>query len=166
MTSNMYLKFEMPSIVGASQVPGHKGEIEVLSWSNSFVQPTSPSRGQPDTGTVEQAKHSNFTFTKYADSSTNDLLKLCWSGKMIMKATLTCCRVDGTDDKPVEYLAVVMEHVLIMNYSILGGPGDVPVEKMELDYGIIEYRYKPQKQGSASNKVLSAKHNLETGTIE
>jgi type VI secretion system secreted protein Hcp len=55
---------------------------------------------------------------------------------------------------------------VISNYSISGGPGDVPVENVSLDYGIIQYSYKPQKQESASANALSVKHNLETGIIE
>lgn len=164
MATNMYLTFEDPSISirGASQAPGHEGEIEVLSWTQSFEQPTSPTRGG-----VEIATHSNFTFTKYIDASTNDLLKCCWAGKQIKKATLTCYRADGaTDNKPIEYLRVVMEHVVISNYHISGGPGDIPVESVALDYGIIQYIYKSQKQENASKKVLSAKHNLQTGAIE
>lgn len=167
MATNMYLKFEDPSITGASQAPDHKGEIEVLSWSHGFAQPTNPSRSQPGTGPVEQAAHSNFTFTKYIDSSSNELLKFCWSGKQIKKATLTCYRADGvTDNKLVAYLTVVMEHVVISNFSISGGAGDVPVENVALDYGIIEYKYEPEKQEKSSNKVLSAKHNLQTGVVE
>ncbi len=167
MTSNMYMKFEMPSIAGASQAPGHIGEIEVLSWSHSFAQTTRPLRNQATTEVVEPATHANFTFTKYVDSSTNDILKICWAGKQIGKATLTCYRADGsTGDTPVEYLVVVMEHVVISNYSISGGPAGVPVENISLDYGIIQYIYKPPKQENASDAVLSAKHNLETDIVE
>lgn len=161
MTTNLYMKFETPSIAGVSQVPGHKGEIEVLSWSHSFEQPTSPS------GPVESARHANLTFTKYVDSATNELLKYCWAGKQIGQATLTCCRADDANpDKQVEYLIVIMEHVIISNYSISSGSHDVPVENITLDYGTVQYNYKPQKQGRGSAKILSVKHNLETGIVE
>src|SRR5256885_14096308 len=103
MATNMYLKFIDPNVPA-------QGEIEVLSWSHGFVQPTSPTRSAAGAGTVEQATHQNFTFTKYLDAATNALLKYCWSGKQIKKATLTAFRSDGAvDNKPVEYLNVVME---------------------------------------------------------
>lgn len=163
MATNMYLKFEMPSITGSSQAPGHVGEIEVMSWNHGFVQPTSPTRSTA----LDQATHQNLTFTKYIDTSTNDLLKHCWSGKQFGKVTLSCYRSDGpNDNNQVEYLTVVMEHVIISNYSISGGPGDIPVENVSLDYGTIQYNYKEHKQGSSSDKILSAKHNLETRTVE
>ena len=167
MAINMYIKFDMPSTKGSSQAPDHVGEIEVISWSHGFGQPTSPTRGSAGSGGMEQATHQNLTFTKYLDSSTDDLLKHCWSGKQFGKVTLRCYRADGvTDNKPVEYLTVVMEHVVIANYSISGGPGDIPVENVSLDYGIIQYNYTEQKLGSSPDTLQSAKHNLETHTVE
>ncbi len=44
-----------------------------------------------------------------------------------------------------------MQHVVIANYSVSGGPGDMPVENVSLDYGIIQYNYMDQK----------ASHDLE-----
>ena len=163
MATNMYIKFEEPAIEGSGGAAGHEKEIEILSWSHGFSQPTSPTRSTAGSGTVEQANHSNFTFTKYLDSATNALLKYCWSGKQIGKATLTCYRSSGADDnKPVEYLKVIMQHVVISNYSVSGGPGDIPVENVSLDYGIIQYNYVNQKDAGTGG---TAKHNLETNTI-
>jgi type VI secretion system secreted protein Hcp len=162
MATSMYLKFEMPSIAGSSQAPGHAGEIEILSWSHGFVQPTSPTRSTA----LDQATHQNLTFTKYIDTSTNDLLKHCWSGNPFGKVTLSCYRSDGRTENQVEYLTIVLEHVIVSNYSISGGAGDIPVENVSLDYGVIQYNYKEQRLGSSSAKILSAKHNLETRTVE
>lgn len=126
MAVTMYLKFETPSVTGTSTAPGHEGEIEVLSWNHGSVEPS----------------HQAFSFTKYLDSATNELLKFSWSGKQLMKATLTCYRDAVADNRPVEYLKVVMEHVVISNYSVSGGPGDIPVENVTLNYGVIQYNYK------------------------
>ena len=81
MATNMYIKFEEPPVKGDSTSEGHKEDIEIMSWSHGFTQPTSPVRSTAGSGTVEQANHSNFTFTKYLDSATDDLLKQCWTGK-------------------------------------------------------------------------------------
>ena len=159
MATNMFIKFENPAIKGSSTAPGHTDEIEVLSWSHGFAQPTSPTRGG---GTVESATHQNLSFTKYLDAATNDILKLCWSGRQIEKATLSCYRSDGAaDNKQVEYLRIVLEHVVISNYSISGGPGDIPVENVSLDYGIVQYIYKVQKREDET-----ARHNLKTHTVD
>jgi len=167
MASNMYLKFADPSVDGSSTADGHAKEIEILSWSHGFVQPTSPTRSSAGSGTVEQATHQNLTFTKYLDTATNALLKYCWSGKQIKTATITCFRSDGAaDNKPVEYLNIVMEHVVISNYSVSGGPGDIPVENVSLDYGIVQYSYKDQKHADGTADAnLPAKHDLEKRVI-
>lgn len=132
--ANMFIKFEEPAIEGSSTVSGHEREIEVLSWSHGFAQQSSPTRE----GSAEHAHHANLTFTKYLDVATNTLLKLCWNGKQIGKATLSCYRGDGAKEK---YLEVEMKHVIIANYSVSGGPGDIPVENIALDYGVIQYKY-------------------------
>ena|SRR5215203_6725295 len=164
MATNMYLRFEGPDVKGTSTTPGHEREMEILSWSHGFAQPTSPTRSSAGGGPGEQATHKNLTFTKYLDSATHDLLKYCWSGHQFQKVTLTSFRASGDpDNKPVEYLTVIMEHVVISNYAVSGGPGDVPVENVSLDYGIVQYQYKEQKQ---SGDEIFAKHNLETRVVE
>ena len=161
MSTNMYIQFEEPAIVGTSTASGHEKEIEILSWNHGFAQPASPKRSTAGSGTVEQATHQNLTFTKYLDGATNALLKYCWSGKQIGKATITCYRSDGaTDNKPVQYLKVIMEHVMIANYSISGGPGDIPVENVSLDYGVVQYNYTDQKRADGN-----VTHNLKTGAV-
>ena len=139
MPTSMYIKFENPSL-GGFPSGEHAGEFEILSWTHGFVQPTGPTRS---TG---QATHETFSFTKYMDNTTDELQKYSWSGKQIGKATLSCYRSDGsTDNKPVLYLAVGMQHVVISNYNVSGGSGDIPVENVALDYGTIQYTYKDQR---------------------
>jgi type VI secretion system secreted protein Hcp len=163
----MYIKFEEPAIDASSTASGHEKEIEVLSWSHGFVQPTSPTRSSAGSGTVEQATHQNLTFTKYLDTATSALLKYCWAGKQIGKATVSCWRSDGAaDNKPVKYLEVLMEHVVISNYSVSGGPGDIPVENVSLDYGTVQYTYLDQKHADGkADANLPAKHDLEKRAV-
>ena len=116
MAVNVFLKFDEPAIEGESTDSKHAKEIQVLSWSHSFNQPTKATRSSAGGGTVEQANHSDFTFSKYLDTATDDLLKYCWNGKQIGKATLTCYRSDG-DDAAILYLQVDMEDIIISNIS-------------------------------------------------
>ena len=165
MASNMYIKFETPNITGGSKDSQHTGEIEVMSWSHSFNQPTSPVRSTAGGGTVEQASHSDFTFTKYLESSTDDLLKQCWSGKHIGKATFTAYRADG-DSNPVKYLEIVMEGVVVSGMSIGGGAGDLPVENVSLNYATVKYTYSSQdaESGTAGGNQ-PVQHDLVKGEV-
>jgi len=144
MAGNFFIKFSTPDIKGESADSNHAGEIQVLSWSHSFNQPTSPTRSSAGGGTVEQANHSDFSFTKYIDSASDDLLKMCWSGKQIATAKFTGYRADG-DNKPVQYLMIDFTNVIISNYSISGGAGDLPTETVTMSYGKVTYTYIQQK---------------------
>ena len=161
MAVNGYIVFD--GVEGDSGAKGHEKAIEVQSWSHGFSQPTSPTRSAAGAGTVEQANHQNFNFSKYIDSATDDLLKLCWSGKQVPKVTLSCFRADGnTDNESIKYLEVVMEHVIVSNISLSGGPGDLPMENISLDYGIVQYNYLPQQSADGTaggNQPI--KHDLE-----
>ena len=165
MAINSYIK--LASIDGGSTSGGHEKEIEIMSWSHGFSQPTSPTRSNAGAGTVEQANHSNFSFSKYLDSASDDLIKMCWTGKQIVNGILTCYRSDGaSDNKPIEYLRIEMTHIIVSNYSVSGGPGDIPVENVSFDYGIVKYTYKPQKRddGTGGDKV-EIQHDLETRKV-
>jgi type VI secretion system secreted protein Hcp len=165
MSSNMYIKFKNPEIEGEASDSEHEKEIEVLAWSHSFHQPTSSTRVSAGGGTVERANHSDFSFTKLMDTATDDLLKHCWSGKHIDKAVFSCYRANG-DNKPVKYLEVEMEHVIISSVSFGGGPGDVPSENVSLNYGKVTYNYIPQdeKEGTAG-AVQPVSHDLMQNTV-
>ncbi len=165
MATNMFIVFKTPDIVGESADSTHVGQIQMLSWSHSFNQPTSPTRSSAGSGTVEQANHSDFSFTKYIDASTDDLLKYCWSGKQIGSATFTAYRSDG-EDKAIKYLEVVMTNVVVSNVSIGGGTGDIPVETITLSYSSVQYTYIQQKtaDGTAGGNQ-PVKHDLAAQTV-
>ncbi|MFP4270600.1 MAG: Hcp family type VI secretion system effector [Alphaproteobacteria bacterium] len=160
MAINAFIKFEDPAISGEVTATGHTEELQVLSWSHGFNQPTSPTRSSAGGGTVEQANHADFSFTKYTDAATDDLLKHCWSGKQIGKATVTSYRADG-NNTPVKYLEIVMEKVIVSSVSLGGGTGDLPTETISLSYGIVKYAYIPQKEVDGTGEgVQPVTHNL------
>ena len=164
MATNIYLKLD--GINGECTAEGHTKEIEILSWSHGFSQPTTSVRASSGS-TVEKANHSDLSITKYLDSATDDLLKACWSGKQIKTAKIDCLRSDGAvDNKPVEYLIIEMEEVIISNYSISGGAGDLPVENVSFNYGKIKYTYLPQKQADGiGGSAESVSCDLSTNKI-
>ncbi len=163
MAANMFIV--IADIKGESLDSNNKEAIQVLSWSHSFNQPTSPTRSSAGSGTVEQANHSDFSFTKYTDAATDDLLKACWSGKQIATATFSAYRSDGSD-KAIKYLEVAMTGVIVSNFSIGGGTGDVPTETVTLSYNAVTYNYIQQKtaDGTAGGNQ-KVKHDLGAQTV-
>ena len=164
MATNMYIEFT-PALKTEVTVDGHKNHIEIMGWNHGFSQPTSPVRSSAGAGTVEQANHMNLSFTKYLDGSTTDVLKKCWAGEQFDTAKVHCYRA-SKENKPVKYLEVEMKHVIIANYSISGGPGDIPVENVSLDYGVLTYKYLPQKRADGGGGgAKPCTHDLETRKI-
>lgn len=162
MASNTFIKFE--GIKGSSANSKHKDEIEVMSWNHGFSQPP-PSRNAASGRTVEQAQHMDFSFTKDLDASTDDLIKLCWTGKHVDKVRFTAYRSGGQRNTRVAYLKIVMTDVVVSNYSVGGGPEDLPVENVSLSYASVEYIYTgTSKKGKASSKQ-AVKHDLTTRKI-
>ena len=95
MATNFFMNITGPAVTGEATDSQHTDDIQVLSWSHSFNQPTSPTRASAGAATVEQANHAEFSFSKYTDSATDDLLKLCWQGDQIDKCTFFAYRADG-----------------------------------------------------------------------
>ena len=150
MAGNFFLKLTGDAdIVGESTDSNHVNEIQVLSWSHSFNQPTKPTRSSAGGGTVEQANHSDFSITKYFDASSDDLLKACWSGKQLKTGIFKAYRADG-DNSPLLYLQIDMEDIVVSNVSFGGGGGDLPTETVALSYGKVTYTYTPQKPADGS----------------
>jgi type VI secretion system secreted protein Hcp len=165
MATNIYL--QLKDIKGESTDTNHKEWLEVLSFSHSFTQPTSPSRSTAGGGTVERATHADFTISKYLDASTDDLIKACWAGKTIATAQLQAYRSDGEGNKAALYLQVDFEQVVISNYSISGGPGDIPTENVSLSYGKVTYSYYPQSETDGTQGTKEqASHDLKSNEIQ
>lgn len=144
MAQNLYLQLD--GIKGESTDSNHKDWMEILSFSHSFAQPTSPTRSTAGGGTVERATHSDFSVAKYLDSASDDIIKQCWAGKTIAKGQLQAYRSDGETTKAALYLQVEFESLVVSNYSISGGAGDIPSENVALSYGKITYSYFPQSE--------------------
>lgn len=144
-----YIKFATPAANGEVTISGHTNEIEVLSFGHSFTQPQSPTRSSAGSGTVEQATHAEFTFTKYTDAATDDLLKACWSGQQFGTVTFTAYRADGSA-LGVCYLQIVFTGVVISSFSISGSGGDLAQESVGLTYNKVTYTYTQQKDSDGT----------------
>lgn len=163
MSSNMYMKFD--EVTGEATDTNHNKWIEILSWNHGFSQPASPVRSSQGS-TVERATHQDFNFTKFLDSATDDLIGACWKGQQYQKVTLECFKSDGANE-PIKYLEVDMEDVIVANFGISGGPGELPVENISLSYSKVKYIYDPKdkEDGSLSDGVQPIEVDLKTNVV-
>ncbi|GBC62143.1 type VI secretion system tube protein Hcp [Desulfonema ishimotonii] len=161
MATNMYLKLE--GIDGEATDVNHDKWIEILNWSHSFNQPTTPVRASSGS-TVEMCNHADMSVTKYLDVATDALLSHIWSGKQIPTAIIECFRADG-QNTPVKYLQIDMDKVIISNYSISGGQSDLPVENLSLSYGKVKYTYTEYGKDGAAKGQKPVSHDLTTNEV-
>lgn len=148
MSSNMFMKLD--GIAGESTDNAHSGEFEIMSFNFSANQPTSATRSTSGAATVERVYLSEFSVSKYLDIGTPDIIMYCCQGKPIKTITITCFRADAVSEKPVEYLKYELSDSIVSNYSISGGPGDIPVENLSFNYAKITWNYIPQKESGGA----------------
>jgi type VI secretion system secreted protein Hcp len=166
---NTFIKIEGPAINGGGSAKGHEGDLNVISWNHAWHQPTSATRLSAGSGTLESVSHSPFTFTKEMDSSTDDLIKMCWTGKHINKITLKGYRSDGdtgTTNIGVPYIAIVMEGCIVQDYSISGSQGGMPMESVSITYGKVTYTYTgTDKMTGKAGAAQPVSHDLTSNVV-
>jgi type VI secretion system secreted protein Hcp len=91
-------------------------------------------------------------FTKWVDSATPKLALACCSGKHFKAAVLV---VRKAGDKPVEYLKIKMDVVMVTSLSTGGcGGEDRLTENVSLNFSKVSMDYVPQSdKGSAGTAI-------------
>ncbi|OQW96023.1 MAG: hypothetical protein BWK79_00325 [Beggiatoa sp. IS2] len=172
MSTNVYLEItseEGKKLEGNSTAKGHEKKMEVASWSHGFHQPTTAATKSVDQQATSRANHSDLSFTKFLDNSSDDILKACWTGAQMKTAIFQMFRSSGSADvgsASTKYLEITLEDVIIANYSISGGGDELPIENVTLNYTKCTYKFAPVifETGKAGDGVPIS-HDLSTNEI-
>jgi len=128
-------------ITGESQDKEHKKEIDVLAWS--WGMSNSGSFHVGGGGGSGKANFQDISVTKWLDASSPILMLYCANGDHFTKAKLT---VRKAGKKPLEYMIIEMEKVLISSVSTGGSGGeDRLTENVSLNFAKVKVSYKEQK---------------------
>lgn len=133
---------KVDGIPGESQDTSHKGEIQVLSFHLSAMQPGTAVFGGGQGGGKVQV--SDFSFVHKTDKASPLLFQKCCTGEHMASATFVA-RKAGKD--PLEYLKYEMKDVIVSSVRPGGssqGGDDVPLEEVTLNFGSIHITYQPQ----------------------
>ncbi len=139
---------------------GHVNWIEILSYSHELRQPTSPTVSSTGGRTVERCHHGDFTFYKYVDRATPEINQWCCMGHHIDKIVFELYRADAStsENTPVRYMYYILTHAIISSVTThtMGDEsvfaegnkirGDIPLEKVTFNYGLIYWKYDPQSR--------------------
>ena len=139
MASDIFIK--IGDIKGESQDKGHKGEVEVMSWSFGMSQSGSMAMGGG--GSAGKVSFQNLQFTHSVDTASPNLMQHCASGKHVDLVTLTA-RKAGEEQH--EFIVIKLTDVIITSVQLSGSDGSgAPTESVSLDFSKIQYDYKAQK---------------------
>ena len=138
MATDMFMKID--SLKGESKDDKHKENIDVLAWSWGVSNSGSAHvGGGAGAGKVNVQ---DLSFTKWIDVSSPDLVLACCNGKHFKDAKLI---VRKAGEKPLEYLTITMEEVLITSVSTGGSGGeDRLTENVTLNFAKVKLEYKEQ----------------------
>jgi len=141
MAVDMFIK--IGDLKGESKDDKHGGEIDVLAWSWGMSNSGSAHTGGG--GGAGKVAVQDFSFTKWMDKSTPNLIQYCASGKQFPSADLV---VRKAGDTPLEYWKITFTDVLITSVSTGGSGGEARLtENVTLNFSKFQVKYQPQAAG-------------------
>ena len=154
---DMFIK--IGDIKGESTDKDHKDEIDFLAWSWSLSNTGSASGGGGGAG---KANVQDFTFTKFVDLSTTDIMLNTLTGERIPEATFV---VRKAGSQPLEFLKITFKNVIVTSVSTGGSGGeDRLTENVSLNFAEVEVEYTPQKADGTAGTPKKFSYNIAENT--
>lgn len=160
MAMDMFLKLD--DVKGESTDSKHKDEVDVLSWSWGMSQSgTTHMGGGGGSGKVAVQ---DISVTKHVDKGSPVLALACMTGKHFKQGLLT---IRKAGDKPLEYLKIKMDEVIITSISHGGSGGeDRLTETISLNFAKVGFVYTPQKPDGSGDAAVEAVYNIAENVKE
>src|SRR5262249_40849745 len=124
----------------------HKDEIHIESFSWGMSQ--TGAHGVGGGGGAGKVSVHDISVTKNLDKASCDIALAVCCGKHIKEGLIT---VRKAGEKPLEYLKIKLEDILISGYQTAGHGGDLMTENLTLNFAKFHIEYQEQKpDGSGS----------------
>jgi type VI secretion system secreted protein Hcp len=158
--ADVFLK--LTGIPGESTDAKHKGEIEILSYTQSFKNPATPFGGGG--GSAGKVECGEVTVLKNIDASSPGLIKSVTTGKRIDEAVLTF-RTAGRAQ--FEYYKVTLKEVFItaIDQSDQQDPARI-VERVQLTSATFKFEYRQQKGDGSLGSPVEASWDCKANRSE
>jgi type VI secretion system secreted protein Hcp len=155
---DMFIK--IGDIKGESQDSTHKDEIDVLAWSWGMSNSGTTHTGGG--GGAGKASIQDFSFTKFTDLSTPDLMLSTLNGQHFDEATFV---VRKAGSQPLEFLKIKFKEVIVTSVSTGGSGGeDRLTENVSLNFAEVEVEYIPQKEDGTAGPSKKFTWNIAENT--
>jgi type VI secretion system secreted protein Hcp len=146
----MFIK--IGDIKGESKDGTHKESIDILAWSWGLSQSGTFSQGAG--GGAGKVSVQDLSLTKYVDASSTALMVAACKGTHIKQATLT---VRKAGDKPLEYIKITLDSVLVSSLSTGGSGGeDRLTENVSLNFAKFKVEYTTQAETGGKGVTSTA----------
>lgn len=144
MAVDMFLKLD--GIKGESADHKHKDEIHIESFSWGLSQ--TGAHGTGGGGGAGKVSVHDISITKFVDKSSPSLMLHCCNGKHIKDGLIT---VRKAGEKPLEYLKIKLEDILVSGVQHAGHGSDLLTENLTINFAKFKVEYQEQKpDGSGS----------------
>jgi type VI secretion system secreted protein Hcp len=137
MAVDIFLKLD--PLKGESLDKDHKGEIDVVSWGWGLDQTGTFHMGSG--GGAGKVNVHDLSFTHHLDTASTDLMNACATGKHLPKGVLI---VRKAGDKPLEFLKITLEDILVASVTTGGASEDDYIEHVTLNFAKVKVEYTPQ----------------------
>jgi len=138
MAVDFFLKLD--GIKGESKDAKHKDEIHIESFSWGMSQ--TGAHGAAGGGGAGKVSVHDISVTKFVDKSSADLMLACCNGKHIKEGLITARKAG---EKPLEYLKIKLEDILISGVQSHGHGGDNLSENVTINFAKFHVEYQEQK---------------------
>jgi type VI secretion system secreted protein Hcp len=138
MAVDMFLKLD--GIKGESKDAKHKDEIHIESFSWGLSQ--TGAHGTGGGGGAGKVSVHDISITKFLDKASPSLMLACCGGKHIPNGLIT---VRKAGDKPLEYLKIKLNDILISGVQQAGHGSDLLTENVTLNFAKFHVEYQEQK---------------------
>jgi type VI secretion system secreted protein Hcp len=148
---------KIAGIDGESVAAGHKGEIDLESWSWGESN-TGPLPGGG--GGAGKVSMNDFSFVMTLNKASPKLFLACAQGEHIKTAWLTAHRAGG---KQADYfLKWSFADLLISSYQTGAAGGELPRDQISFNFSKIEVEYKEQKPDGSLAPGIKAGWDVKT----
>jgi len=140
MAVDMFL--EIDGVKGESVDKTHKDKIDIMSWQWGIANSGTFHHGSG--GGAGKASFQDITITKFVDAASPNLMTFCANGKHFTKGKII---VRKAGEKPLEYLTIEFEKVLVTSYSTGGSGGQERLtEHVTLNFAQVKVEYTTQSE--------------------
>ena len=151
----------LDDVEGESAKNGFQGKIDLLNYS--WVSSQSATRQHGTGGGSGQANVGDISISKYMDKATPIMYKALLDGKHFNKGKITVRKVTG--GKPLDYLTIEMDEIIISSYQTGGGSGsdDRIYENMTLNFRAFKMEYIVQEGSGAGTAKVPVQYDISVG---